>query len=446
MIGRLAIVVLLLAQAFAVATFAEFLAASYSGSEHHAVAAWAFGLTALAGFGVPRFIEGFDMAPRPAYALTGLAGLIVIYGLTRITVNGDFAVWQLGWIGDFLRDSQATAERGGHAIMGALLLLVTWALGTRLASDEVEMETIPRSVTLPFAVVTIIVVLGAAGDRSGEVGRAGAAFYAMAIMALVFSQLAMSGATFGEVRAGSSAGILLGAAAGVAVLGLLVIGLFVSVLGPTLGPIISGTIEWTLTIILTPFAWLLTHLFELLFRGASPLPDVQQAVSTRSQEAGHPASDPSTASRVGVFFMRSVALVVLIGVAALVATVFARLRNRRRTILDDDRQTSGAGDLRSDLGALFRSLLRRSPSVPPGTATTEATRLYLDVLAKAEQSGRGRPEGDTAREFAPVLNQAFANPVTDDITRAFESARYAGREPDERTIAELRQRWQREAN
>jgi hypothetical protein len=35
--------------------------------------------------------------------------------------------------------------------------------------------------------------------------------------------------------------------------------------------------------------------------------------------------------------------------------------------------------------------------------------------------------------------------VTDDITAAFESARYAGRELDARTIAELRQRWVTEA-
>jgi hypothetical protein len=40
-----------------------------------------------------------------------------------------------------------------------------------------------------------------------------------------------------------------------------------------------------------------------------------------------------------------------------------------------------------------------------------------------------------------VLNQTFATPVTDDITKAFEAARYAGREPDARTIEELRRRW-----
>lgn len=444
MIGRLAVGSLLVAEAMVVATFAEFLAASYSGTEHHAVAAWAFVLIGLGGFAVPRFIEGFDLSPRIAYALTGGTGLLLVYFLARVTVNGDVAVWDLGWIGDFLRDSQDTASRGGHAIVGALLLLITWVRSNIRAGDEVEMETIPRMVTIPFTIVTIIVVLGAASDRSGEVGRAGGAFYVAAILALACSQLALSGATFGEVRAGSTAGILLAATAAIAVVALLIIGVFVSVLGPTLGPIISATVEWTLTIILTPFAWVLTRFFEMVFRGANPFPDIQQAVVNRSQEAAKPDSSQSTATRVSAFLMRTVALVALIGVAALAATFFARLRKRRAVRIEDGHATSAAGDLRSDLGSMFRSLFRRGSAREPGKATTEATRLYLEVLSRAETSGHARPAGETASEFAPVLNEAFANPVTDDITRAFETARYGGREPDERTLAELRRRWQQE--
>ncbi len=447
MIGKIAVSTLLLSEAFAMATHAEIIAASYSGGEQHAVGAWAFCIVAVAGFVIPRFVEGFEMPARRAYAITGFEGLLIVYFLVRVTVTDSAAFWDLSWIADFMRDTADATNRGGHAIMGGLLLLITWARSTMRASDDVEMEMIPRAVTLPFTVVTILVVLGAATDRSGEIGRAGAAFYAMAIISLVCSQLAMSGATFGEVRAGSAAGILLAATAGVAVLGLLLIGLVVSILGPTLGPIISTAVEWTLTIVLTPFAWVLTKLFEFLFQGASPLPDLQEAVATRSEQAGNPdKADPSTASRVGVFFMRTVALVVLIAAAAFFATVFARLRNRRGRRLEDGREASSVGDFRSDLGSMLKSLFRRGPARMPGRATTEATRLYLEVLSTAEAAGHGRPSGETAREFAPVLNETFSNPVTDDITRAFESARYAGREPDERVIAELRSRWQREGS
>lgn len=443
MISRVAATSLLLAEAMVVAAFAEFLAATYSNHMPDAVAAWAFGLTALAGFGGPRFVEGFELSGQKAYAITGAAGLLVVYALTRITVVGDVALWDLGWIGDFLRDSQDAAQRGGHAIVGAILLLVVWARANIRAADEIEMETMPRAVTAPFAIATIVVILGAMGDRSGEVGRAGAAFYVFAVLALVCSQLSMSGATFGEMRAGGTAGVLLAGTAAAALVVLLFIGLFVAVLGPVIGPVISASVKWTLTIILTPFAWFLTWFFELIFRGASPLPDIQEQVINRSQEAGHPDGEKSTATRVSAFFMRIVALTVMIGIAALAATVFARMRKRQRQLDEEGREVSAIGDLRSDLGSMFRSLFRRPQTRPPGEATTETTRLYLEVLAKAESRGRPRESGATAREFAPVLHDTFADPVTNDITKAFESARYAGREPDARTLAELRQRWER---
>lgn len=443
MISRVATASLLLAEAMVVAAFAEFLAATYSGTMPHAVGAWAFGLTALAGFATPRFIEGFDVSAGRAYAITGAVGLLLIYALTRITVVGDIAIWDLGWIGDFLSDSQEAAQRGGHAIVGAVLLLVVWARANMRAADDIEMETMPRLVTIPFAIATIVVILGAMGDRSGEVGRAGAAFYVFAVLALVCSQLSLSGATYGEVRAGGTAGVLLAGTAAAALVVLLVIGLFVGILGPVIGPVVSASVKWTLTIILTPFAWALTWFFDLIFRGASPLPDIQQQVVNRSQEAGHPDGEKSTATRVSAFFMRMVALTLMIAAAALVATVFARMRRRQRQREDEGREVSAIGDLRSDLGSMFRSLFRRPQARLPGEATTETARLYLEVLAKAEERGHARDSGSTAREFAPVLQDTFADPVTDDITRAFEAARYAGREPDARTLGELRRRWER---
>ncbi len=94
---------------------------------------------------------------------------------------------------------------------------------------------------------------------------------------------------------------------------------------------------------------------------------------------------------------------------------------------------------------MFKSLFSRKRAPEPGHATTEATRLYLEVLHKAETAGHQRPAGQTAHEFAPELHETFATPVTDDITAAFEAARYAGREPDARAVEEMRQRWQREA-
>jgi len=446
-IAGLAILGSLLADGLIFATLAELIAAAYDGSSPHAVGAWAFCIVALAGYGLPRLVEGFDIGPRKGYALTAGAGLALIYLLVRITVVGDVAIWDFSWIGDFMRDAQSTTEAGGHALTGAILLLGAWARTSLRSSEDIEMEMIPRSFALPFAFVTVFIVLGAVGDRSGEVGRAGAAFYTMAILSLAFSQLAMSGATFGEVKAGGTAGILLAGTAGIAVVGLVIIGLLTAVFGPVIGPVISKAVEVTLTIILTPFAWLLTRLFEALFAGASPFPELTETVARTSEDAGNPDNaERSAAGQAGLFLMRTLFLLLFFGLVTLLAAVFIRLRNRRTHRLADGRETAAAGNFREDLGSLFRSLLRRKPHVEPGFASTEATRLYLEVLAKAESAGHSRPDGETAREFAPELQETFANPVTDDITRAFEAARYGGREPDPRTLEDLRRRWQNEAN
>ena len=218
-------------------------------------------------------------------------------------------------------------------------------------------------------------------------------------------------------------------------------------MGPIIGPIIGSAVEWTLTIILTPFAWLLERFFAAMFGDANPFPQLGEGVSDLSREAANPDdADKPPASRTGVFILRTFALLVFLAVAGLLVSVFLRLRNRAATRLDDDRQAVAVGDLRQDVGAFFRSLFRRGGHREPGYATTEATRLYLEVLERAERAGHSRPDGETAREFAPELRTTFASPVTDDITRAFEAARYAGREPDARAIEDLRRRWQLEAN
>jgi hypothetical protein len=239
---------------------------------------------------------------------------------------------------------------------------------------------------------------------------------------------------------------MLAGTAAVAVVGLLLITLLTTIFGPIVGPVISRSIELVLTIVLTPFAWLLTKLFEALFAGANPFPDIPEQLIRTSEEAANPdESERSTAGEAGVFLMRTIALLLFIGIAMLAATIFVRLRNRRKARILEGRDTSAVGSLREDFGAMFRGLFGRKRHYEPGVATTEATRLYLEVLNKAEQAGHARPAGETAREFAPELQETFATPVTDDITRAFEAARYAGREPDSRMVEELRRRWHEES-
>jgi hypothetical protein len=441
-IGRLAVICSLLGDGMVFATMAEALASMYSVEHPHAIPAWGFGVIALAGFYVPRFLEQYEIGPRAAYALTGFIGLLLIYVVVRIGIAGDVAVWDFGWVADFFRHAQRTVDNGGHAIAGGTLLLLTWARTSYRSSDDVEMEGISRGVAVPFAVVTILVVLGAQADRSGEIARVGVAFYTFAILSLALSQLALSGATFGDMRAGSTAGTLLAGVAVVAVVGLLIIGLLTTVFGPYVGPVIASATQWVLTIALTPFAFVLTKLFEALFQGNNPFPNLDRTTINNTRQAANPGSThESQAHEVSMFMLRIIALVLMTAIAALFVTIFVRLRKRRHSLLEDDRVTSTTGDFRSDVGDFLRGLFRRKPSRAPLQASTETTRLYLEVLERAESSGAVKAEGETASEFAPALTERFASPVTDDITRAFETARYGAREPDARQLEDLRRRW-----
>lgn len=442
MIGAIAVLASLLADAFLFAALAELFANAYSGPAAHAVGWWGFVAVGLAGFWLPRFISGFDLSGRRAYLLTAAVGLALIYLVIRIEVARDVAIWDFAWVADFLEDASTTIERGGRGIVAALLLGAAWARASYRAADEIEMESIPKSAAIPFALGTLIIVAGAASDRSGEVGRAGAAFFAFAVVALAASQLSLSGTTFGDLRAGSTAGILLGATVAVSALGLVIFTVVAPVVGPIVGPVVGKAVEVVLTIILTPVAWVLTRFFELILGGNNPFEGLQENLADRRAEAveGEPGDD-SPVARVSVLFLRILAL----GGMALLVTglvlIFVRLRKRQAARAAAPASASLAGDFRGDLRGWLRSLIpgRRAPGLDPGGS--EVARLYVEVLRRAEHEGHPRPDGLTPREYLPELHAAFSTAVTDDITAAFEEARYGGREPDPRRLEDLRRRW-----
>jgi hypothetical protein len=304
------------------------------------------------------------------------------------------------------------------------------------------MEMIPRSVGWGFIVVTALVVIGAASSRSGEVARAGALFYALAVVALACSQLALSGVTMGDKRAGSVVSALLGGTLAVTLIGLVVFGVVFGVLGPVLRPIIGAAVEGVLTIILTPIAWVLTRIFETILGNANPFPNLAETARGQAQQANQQGDGSHDAwQRIVTFLLRSLALVIILAVASGAVVLFTRFRRRNGGAAAEDAQLTIVGSAGDDIREFFRSLIPRRRTRVPAFASTETTRLYLEVLEQAEKDGAARPAGETATEFQPTLASRYRADVTEDITRAFEQARYAGREPDARTVDELRRRW-----
>ena len=443
MIAVVAVIATLLAEGLMFAIVAELFAVGYTGEHAHAVGWWAFGLVVLAGYYLPRLVAGFDMPPRRAFSLTAFGGVFLIYLLLRIEVAGDVAVWNFAWIGDFIRDASETLERGGRGLFGGMLLLAAWARGSFRSDEELEMETVAKSLALPFLIVIVVVIFGAPTDRVGEIGRVAAGFFAVAVLALASSQLALSGTNIGELRSGGITAVLLGGTAAVALLGFVVFGVVAALVGPTVGPIVSSSIEWTLTILLTPLAWALSALFERLFSGENPFADLADNAQLQIDDTGNPnAGDPSVIERGSLYGMRILALLVMAAVAAVFVTVFVRLRRRYDQSKVADGASGSAGSATGDLRNFLRSFIPGRRHHAHVSGDSEATRLYIEVLERAAREGHPRADGDTAREFAPVLEETYhAGPVVDEITAAFEEARYAGREPDARTIAALRERW-----
>ena len=442
MIARLAVAASLATDALAFYVLAEWMASGYSGGEQHAPGAWAFLFIALAAFGVPRIVTWYGVFGSKGYLLTASLPLILIYAVVRLEVARDLYVWDLTWISDFIKDAHGTAGTGGRALIASILLIATWMRVSYRASDEIEMEAIPRSVGWGFVIVTGLVVIGAGTDRSGEIARGGAVFYAIAVLALACSQLALSGVTIGEMRAGSVVSTLLVGTALVSGAALLVFGVVFGVLAPILGPIIGAVVQGVLTVLLTPIAWVLTKIFEALLRDSNPFANLADLARTGAADARQPDQEShSFLQQAAVYTLRAFALLVILAIAGGALALFMRFRRRGTAADEVDARMSIAGSAGDDVRAFFRSLFPRRASPSASFASTETTRLYLDVLAEAEHDGTIREPGETPSEFAPTLVDRYRDDVAQDITKAFESARYAGRELDPRALAELRQRW-----
>lgn len=444
MIARAAIIATVAAEALAFYTAAEWIAAAYGGGNPHAVPGVAFVIVAICGFVLPQLLQDWEVSSRWSYVITGVVAYVVIFGALHAEFGGNLALWDFRWATNFITNASETSQAGGHAVIGAALLLGLWVRAGMRAANGVELEFIPRAIGLPFAAVTIVALLGAATDRSGEIARATAASYAVIVLALAGSQLALSGATFGELRAGGVTATLIGVTVGVTAVCVVVFGGLFTVLAPPIAAVLGAVVGGILDIILQPFAWALRHLFLLLFQNRDPLGGFQQNVQQVAQDAkeGQTKHSTSLAARLLVYGLRIMALLIAGGIVVAATVIYARLRRRRAEIREALAARGSAGSLGEDLRSLLGSMFRRGGGgryLPPTPSQT--VELYRDVLRRAEDLGRPRDPAETAEEYSPALAETLRTDVTLEITRAFEEARYAGREPDPATISDLQRRW-----
>lgn len=439
MIARLCVACLLLAEALALYALAEFVANGYS-TDPHAVSAWAFIVAVGAAYVLPHIASAWFVSERNARIAITIAAVVIIYGLLRTQFGHDLEIWNFGWLKDFLDKPADTFNRGSHAMIGFLFILCAWLWGAYRSNDDIEPELVARRIAAPFIIVTVLVVIGAGTHRAGEIGRASVGFYVFDVLALVLSQLTLSGANLGTIRTGGVVATLMGGTVAAVVAGVLAVTIVFAVLGPLIGPSLADGLGRVLTWVLTPFAWVLEQLFKLLL-GGHGFPKLTQAdVQPSPAQPQHPGGQPA-GERIGLYALRAVGLVVLLALIVAILALVARLRSRSRRAGQATAVVASAGNLTEDVGDLLRRIFHRSPRIhAPGDDA--ATRLYLEVLREAEKRGAARAPSVTATEFVEPLRRTFPSAATEEITAAFEQARYAGRQPDEQALQRLRDRWQ----
>jgi hypothetical protein len=275
------------------------------------------------------------------------------------------------------------------------------------------------------------------------VARAGGAYYMLAVVALASGQLSMSGATFGDVRAGGAVAAILGGTIGATAACVALFWLIFGLLGPAVGPAIGKGLFYALAGVLWPVAWVLDAVLGFLLADLGGLPRVNLtdvSLVPAAAEAGA-EDEPGAISRGGVYVTRALLLIGSLGGIALVIALVTRLRRKSIAGTGDGSVGGMAGALGDDLRGLMGSLFRRQPKPEPGRGSTLARQLYVDVLRSANEQGMSRDPSETPTEMAPRLSGTLHTPVVDEITAAFLQSRYAGREPDAALVRDLERRW-----
>lgn len=443
MIAALAVLATLAAEALAFYTVGELLAAGYP-DERSTAAVSPFTMLALTllAFALPRAVAAMVPRGRPTFAVNALTTFVAVYGAFRIEFAGDFAIWDFRWAFDFIAGRGVEAVELPRPITGALLIVITWVRGTWRSLSDVEFESAPRQLAVPAGIVIIASVLGAASSNDDLIARGAIAFFAVALVALAFSQSALSGATFGDVRAGGVTTTLLVGSASAAILGVIAFGLVFGVFSGPIADALLSAMGFVLLITVVPIVavaqWLvgLISLDSGIFTPPGGLTGSDELPEDEVEERG-------TFERSVLALVRAAALgvgvLVLVGIVLLFAGRWRRYRRR----VEVDVTVSASGSLREDVGSLLGNLFRRRHGDPDWHSPDPIVRLYHRILTAAHELGHDRNPGETPAEFAPQLRVTFANPVTDDVTRALEADLYGSRGAPSATIEELENRWER---
>ena len=447
----------------------------------HVVAesAWVFALAGIVGT-----LADFDSSPQSWYGVVGILGLSVL--LSRITprkgqkaevmyalmavlglavVYASVALhvepgqirpsWAIDWL-----INDAPGGYTSRGVFGAILGVVLWWRGTRVASNEFPTDDLSFTFRVGMLVLVAALIYDLNTDESLST-------FPMVFLFFGSSLIGLSAGHLLEESRHSAGERTWPKAIGATVAGITTFGLLValvnrgvlSFLSKPATAALEALARGVLWGIIAPIAfvfdvvvgWLISLLG--IFRGEREQPqeeeinpEIQGFLETLQEEQA--AASEGFATVLQIIEWALVAIVVVI-VLLILGRAFRRVLRGRDRGTDGQRdsmvqEANPVGDVAKLALRLVPDVLKRPqrkgyrvPDGPPGIV--EAFRLYYNLLDTAEEHGITRRKHDTPTEFQGRLEGTFPSDVVRPSTETFNLAIYADVPADRSSIGRLRQ-------
>ncbi len=444
-----------------------------------AESAWVFALAGFVGA-----LANFESSPLSWYAIAGILGLSVL--LSRLTprkgekVETIFALmaglglvvvyvsvalhvdpghirpaWPLDWL-----INDAPGGYTSRGAFGALLGVLLWWRGTRVASNEFPTDDLSFTFRLGMPILVVALLYDLNNDAELSTFPMVFLFFGSSLIGLGAGHLLEQSQRSSDERTwpktiGATVAVITLFGFLVALINRGVLSFLSKPATASLDALARGIIWGIVAPIAFVFdvivGWLIGLLGLFRDEGGQPqeaefTPEVQGFMETLQQE--QEAESEAFALVLQIIEFALVALIVAI-VIFFLAGAFRRLRRGRERPTDGQRDSlaqdaSPAADVAKLALRLVPDVLKRPqrkgyrvPDGPPGIV--EVFRLYYDMLDTAEEHGIIRRKHDTPKEFQDRLEGTFPADVVGPSTESFNLAIYADVPAERSVVQRLRQ-------
>jgi hypothetical protein len=299
------------------------------------------------------------------------------------------------------------------------------------------------SFALGFAVIAVVLVFGSLVDELPRgVQLIAVPYVAVGLMALGLQHAAQASDSFEREFTPVWLVAIMGA---VAVMGLIAL-IFVLIdfgtvrdglaaVGLGIGWVAAGIlaiISWPIIKFLEGVFWLMDLVLGLGARDETP-PQELASGDRVGDQSGQGTDLPQWVDHLVRYTMASM---IVVGLAILTAFLFQRFQ-KKPGAGENKESVYTEGRLAADLGNWLGSLFQRRG----GRVVREnepARRLYLEMLAAAEERGVERRPSETPLDLSPRLQSTFRSETPVEITGLFDDVRYGGMEAEEAEVRRLR--------